>query len=156
MRKLALIALLALGACANGQPAPTSQLVTDAQTLAAGVKALVVDVAAIPNSGIPAATLVQIEAECDTVSNDAAAVAAASQAQLPTTVAALEADLPVLSAMLTPVFPAAPAVAVAVQAAVTLGTTIAQEAGATGASTVAPTMTPDAARLILRAHASRA
>ena len=97
----------------------TSQLQTDAQTLAAGVQAIVADVQAIPGVTIPPATLAQIQAAASDVSTNAAAIASTLSPST-SVVQGISTAIATLGTLLTPFFPAAPLIVAAVSAAVTL------------------------------------
>lgn len=134
----------------------TSQLQTDAQTLAAGVQAIVADVQAIPGVTIPPATLAQIQAVASDVSTNAAAIASTLSPST-SVVQGISTAIATLGTLLTPFFPAAPLIAAAVSAAVTLASTLLSESGVSTAGAVmgAPMMTAAQARMVLKAAAAK-
>lgn len=143
--------LLAVGACAG---LTQSQATQDVQTLAAGVASLGTALSAVP--GVPADVIAKVEAEDAIIQKDAAAIGTAA-----TPSANIAADIDnavgVISTLVTPFFPEAPAIAAVVEAAASLGQVIVQETGATPAVSISASramvpMTPNQARRLLNAH----
>lgn len=148
----ALAAVSLLGACANQT---TTQLQQDAQTLASGVSAVVTDLQAIPGVTIPASTLANINTAIASINANAAAIAAALTPAA-SVLTGIQTAVSTLSTLLSPFFPEAPVVAATIQAAVTLVATMLSEAGiATTASSAMVSMSPNQARLILKAASAK-
>lgn len=144
-------ATLALAACA-GQT--TSQLQADVTTISTGVQSVVTDLAATPGVHVPPATLAQIGATLATIKADAAQIGA-TLAPGQSAVSHFSDAVNALVPLLTPFYPAAPAVAATVQAAVTLAQVVLSEAGVTKVAAADPA-TVAQARLVLLGAALRA
>jgi hypothetical protein len=144
-------ATLALAACA-GQT--TSQLQADVTAIATGVQSVVTDLAATPGVHVPPATLAEINTTLATIKADAAQIGA-TLAPGQSVVTEFSMAVNDLVPLLTPYFPAAPAVAATVQAAVTLAQVVLSEAGVTKVAATDPASVAQA-RLVLRGAALRA
>lgn len=107
---------LGLAGCANQT---TSQLQADVQTITQGVSSILTDLTATPGVTLPPATLAAIKSELAAINADAAAIATAATPNQ-TVVQTFSEAVSALVPLVTPFFPAAPAVAATVQAAVTL------------------------------------
>lgn len=146
---LATIPALAVAACA-GQTAP--QLTTYVQAIAGGLAGILTDLQAA-GVKIPPATTSAIQTELDVIRQDADAIGTALTPD-PDMVAAIGAAVSALVPLVTPFFPAAPGVAVALQAALALVPVILAMVGHPVAG-AAPTMSPAAALLVLQGNARR-
>lgn len=136
MKKKHLAGLLAislltggLAACANG-PAPATAA-AEVTAISTSLANLAAAIQAVPGSGITAAQVAALNAAVAKVNADAKAIAAAGLVT-PTNAAALAADVNAVEPLVQPFYPAAPAVAVAVQAAIALAQQVLLVAQANG------------------------
>lgn len=143
-KSIVLASVIAVTACAG---LTQSQATADVQTLAAGIKNLDTAMAAVP--GMNTKILAQIQNEDDIIQKDAALIASAAVPSA-SLVTQIDNAVGAISALATPFFPGAPAIAAVVSAAVTLGQVIVQETG-TPTAGATPGMTPAQARKILQA-----
>lgn len=159
MRKVLMLSVclpLALAACATGTstaPATTSSLTQaeqDAAILTAGLQGIAADVALIP--GADATQVANVQAALAAVQKQIAAFQALPSPTV-SDVQLVQSVISALGAAATPFFAASPLVAVAVNAAITLGQTIFMEVGGVGAAPVSG-MGAAAARLVLRGAAA--
>ena len=142
----ALGVLAPLGACATLTP---SQLQSDVKLIATGLSGIVAALAALPGSPVPKATLASIANEISIIQDNALAIATAFSPNNKLVTMLVDA-VQALTPLVAPFFPAAPAIAAVVQAALSLAQVVLQEAGIVGA--LAPTgrlMPPALARQIL-------
>jgi hypothetical protein len=156
------VAAAALAGCSASQLAASlPQYAEDAQTIAAGLQASLVQLQSVP--GIPAASLAQVSAAIADMQKMAAAISAASTASaaLPS-VQQLEADVNAVASTLasfSAIMP--PQIGIAVQAAAVLlpvietGVGLVVNAVTAPAPATAAAMTPDQARLVLKALAKQ-
>lgn len=141
---------LGLAGCANQT---ASQLQSDVQTIDQGVSSIVVDLTATPGVTLPPATLAAIKSELAAIHADAAAIAAAATPNQ-TVVQTFSEAVSALVPLVTPFFPAAPAVAATVQAAVTLAQFVLAQVSPTKAAAVDPAAVARS-RVVLQAAALR-
>jgi len=150
MNRRTILALASASVAVSCAGLTQSQAAADVATLASGVKNLDFAMSAVP--GVPASVLAQITKEDAIIQADAAQVASAL---VPSSNIAVEINdaVGVIATLATPFFPAAPAIAAVVSAAVSLGQFIVQDV--TGSSPKAgatpPKMTRAQARKILQA-----
>ena len=107
-------AALSVAGCANLTSWTVQQ---DAQLISTGLSGILVDLQAVPNLVIPADVVAKIQNELTIIENNAAGIGSlvgSPAAQ------AISTAVGILAAAVTPFFPAAPMVAVAIQAAVVL------------------------------------
>ena len=107
-------ALMSVAGCAN---LTSSTVQSDAQLIATGLQGILVDLQAVPNLVIPADVIAKVQNELGIISANAAnigSIVGSPAAQ------AISTAVGVVAAAVAPFFPAAPMVAVAVQAAVVL------------------------------------
>lgn len=139
------LVIAALAACSS-TTAPTT-LQTDAQLISSGLSGILTQLQAIPGVTIAPSTVAQIQSELAVIGQQAQQIGSLAT---PGSTAAqtLATAVSTVSALVTPFFPAAPLIAAAVQAAIVLAQ------GLTGAAGAAlGKMTPDQARLVLKAAA---
>jgi hypothetical protein len=110
--------VVALGACAN---LTSSQVQNDAQLISSGLSGIVADLQNIPGLVIPADVLAKVNGELTIIGQNAQQIGSLVGSS---PAVAINTAVGVVAAALTPFFPAAPMVAVAVQAAVTLAATL--------------------------------
>jgi hypothetical protein len=126
-----------------------SQATQDVQTIASGLSAIVPDLQAVGVT-VPAS----VTSALATLNADAGAFGTAATSAPSTTT--IENDIKLVGTAVQPYYPQAPLVADLVEAAVSLGAAVLQEAGVTTAAAAAPPKyTADQARLILRSAAHR-
>ena len=107
-------AALSVAGCANLTSSTVQQ---DAQLIATGLSGILVDLQAVPNLVIPADVVAKIQNELTIIENNAAGIGSlvgSPAAQ------AISTAVGILATAVAPFFPAAPMVAVAIQAAVVL------------------------------------
>jgi hypothetical protein len=138
---------LAAGCTSTTASAATS----DIQTLAAGVTAIEGD---LPAAGvaIPAATLAQVTTAVADINSNAAGIGTAVTVS-PTTVATINTDVNLFATLLSPFFPEATFIGIAIEAVVSLIGTIVAETGAKTAAAAPGRMSAAKARLVLKAAA---
>jgi hypothetical protein len=153
MSGLVLSPVLAVIGCGNGNS--QDQVKTDVNLIANGLSGVVAALQALPAGRVPPDVLSRAQAIIGDIRTNAAAVSQAIAAN-PDTVQAISSSVSTLSALLTPFFPAAPAVGLAVQAALALLPVVLAAVGkAPAAATAAPKMTPDQARAVLTNAAAK-
>lgn len=137
----------AMAGCAN---LTSSTVQSDAQLIATGLQGILVDLQNIPNLVVPADVVAKVQNELTIIENNAAnigSIVGSPAAQ------AISTAVGVVAAALTPFFPAAPMVAVAVQAAVVLAQGLINSLPAKSA--VAGRMDAPRARAVLVAAATK-
>lgn len=140
-------ALMSVAGCAN---LTSSTVQSDAQLIATGLQGILVDLQAIPNLVIPADVIAKVQNELGIISANAAnigSIVGSPAAQ------AISTAVGVVAAAVAPFFPAAPMVAVAVQAAVVLAQGLINSIPAKSA--VAGRMDATRARAFLAAAATK-
>lgn len=150
---LAGVIMLSLTAgCANKtNPPPTpSALQTYIEAIADGLSNLVGALSGVP--GVTADLLAKVQTELDIIRADAAQIA--SGLTDPDTVRAIATAVGVIADFVTPFFPAAPIIAMALRAALALLPTILSLVGVSFAPKTPPAFTPGQAYLILRGAAA--
>lgn len=148
--------MAALVGCAKS--VSSSTVASDVQIIANGLDSIVTDVEAIP--GVPSNVLDQVKAQIAKVDSEATQIgnAVSSATGLSPNVAQAFSDsVGVLGNLLTPFFPQAPTVAVAIQAATSLVQVVLNQVNGGGTVKAAAPggMTPNAARLILEGLSKR-
>lgn len=141
---IAFAAALPFAACST----PPDQLKTDIATLAAGLGGILT---ALP--GLPTDTRTKAQGFLDTITQNASMIASAAQPN-PDTVAAIGSAVQALAAVLVPFVPQGAVVATVLQAALALVPIVLAMVGRPVAGAAA-TVTPDAARGILKEAAKR-
>ncbi|HET6195099.1 MAG TPA: hypothetical protein VFE12_05080 [Acetobacteraceae bacterium] len=148
---LVLSPVLAVIGCGTSQ----DQVKTDVSLIANGLSGVVSALQALPAGRIPPDVLSRAQAIIGDIRMNAAAISQAITAN-PDTVQAISSSVSTLSVLLTPFFPAAPAVGLAVQAALALLPVVLAAVGRTpAAATAAPKMTPEQARAVLTSAAAK-
>lgn len=152
----ALLATTAVAAVAGCGSLTASQVQADVTTLDDGLAGILAAIQAIPGVSIPAATASAIETEIAAIKANAAQIASAVTSS--TVVSGFQSGIGTLGALLAPFLPAAPLVAAAVNAVVSLAGAILSEAGVVSAAAVmgaTSRMSPARARAVLQAIAVR-
>ena len=140
-------ALMSVAGCAN---LTSSTVQSDAQLIATGLSGILVDLQAVPGLVIPADVATKIQNELTIINNNAANIGSlvgSPAAQ------AISTAVGILATAVAPFFPAAPMVAVAIQAAVVLAQGLVNAIPAKSA--VAGRMDAPRARAVLVAVATK-
>ena len=143
----ATVTLAGLSSCAG---LTSSTVQSDAQLIATGLSGILVDLQAVPNLVIPADVAAKIQNELTIIENNAAGIGSlvgSPAAQ------AISTAVGILATAVAPFFPAAPMVAVAIQAAVVLAQGLINAIPAKSA--VAGRMDAPRARAVLVAAATK-
>jgi|WetSurMetagenome_2_1015567.scaffolds.fasta_scaffold13380_7 hypothetical protein len=144
----------AFGALLTGCAGKTeSQLQTDVSLIANGLGNVLGTLKNIPGLNVPADVSAKIDAELAVIKSDASAIATALTPDA-NTVQAIADAVNAIYPLVTPFFPAAPAIAIAVQAALDLVPVILAAVGKSSASTRKAVYDPSTARLVLARFAS--
>ena len=136
----------------------SSTVASDVQVIANGLDSIVTDVEAIP--GVPSSVLDQVKAQIAKIDSEATQIGNAVSSAAgpsPNVVQAFSDSVGVFGNLLTPFFPQAPTVAVAIQAATSLVQVVLNQVngGGTVKAAAPGSMTPNAARLILEGLSKR-
>jgi hypothetical protein len=133
---------------------PPDQVKSDVALIASGLSGVIGVLRGLPAGSIPPDTLGRAQAIIDDIRTNATSISQAITAN-PDTVQTISSLVSTLSVLLTPFFPAAPAVGLAVKAALALLPIVLAAVGKPpAAATAAPTMTPAEARAVLSSSAA--
>jgi len=142
------VSALALAGCAGQTP---TQLQSDVTAISQGLSGIVSALKAIPS--VPANIVAEAQTAISAIQTNAATIAAALTPQA-SVVQQIAQAVTTLSTLLTPFFPLSAPVAGVVQAALALVPVILAAVGVQSAGASLSTMTPEQARLVLRAAAA--
>ena len=148
-RRTLLLSLTALSACGTQQQTP-DQLKSYIEALSTGTSAILTSLQAVPGVRLTVGQVSSIQDALNTIQANAAAIANAATPGSDN-VQAIANAVTALVPLVAPFYPAAPAVAAVMQAALALVPVVLAMAGRQTAGT-APTMAPERAAEVLRAR----